>query len=221
VPLGHALGVRPLGTRQRFNVSGGDTNVDVSATVGAIAITALSPTVTIDRDISATVGAIAITALNPTVTFDREVSAAAGAIAITALNPTVSIDRDIVADAGAITLTGHNPTVVIPTAVSIVANAGRIEITPHNPTVFAVFPATADPIGIWHPAVHARLNIEPPPNGFGDDPMNTNLIPRTGTGGKSGSKSKNLARSVGGVEKSASKAGKGKQTSRSNSSKKR
>ena len=191
---------------QRFvPPAGGDVDVDVSATVGAIAITALSPTVSIDHDVAAALGALTITGHNPTVSIDHDISAAAGTIAITALSPTVSIDHDVAAALGAITLTAHDPSVDSTTNVAL----GGLTITGHKASV-SIPSSDSD---YYRPWTHARLSEQPDKNQFGDDPMNTNLSPPSVIDGrKMGTKATNLKRAVGGVEKSASKAGKGKQT---------
>jgi hypothetical protein len=185
--------------------AGGDVDVDVSATVGAIIITAQSPTVSIDHDVAAALGALTITGYNPTVSIDHDISATVGAIVISALSPTVSIDHDVAAALGAITLTAHDPSVDSTTNVAL----GGLTITGHKASVSI---PSAD-VEYYRPWTHARLSEQPDKNQFGDDPMNTNLSPPSVIDGrKMGTKATNLKRAVGGVEKSASKAGKGKQT---------
>ena len=165
----------------------------------------MSPTVSIDHDVAAALGALTITGYNPTVSIDHDISAAAGSIAISALNPTVSIDHDVDAALGAITLTAHDPSVDSTTNVEL----GGLTITGHKASVSI---PSAD-VEYYRPWTHARLSEQPDKNQFGDDPMNTNLSPPSVIDGrKMGTKATNLKRAVGGVEKSASKAGKGKQT---------
>lgn len=126
----------------------GVSGVTVQATLGAVAVTGLNPTISAGTNIAASTGSVTVAGLNPTVTQTTQINAALGTVAVTGLNPSVSVGTTIQATAGAVTVAGLNPTVSTGTTIDCTSGAVAVAALQPEVSVGTTVEATAGAVAV-------------------------------------------------------------------------